>query len=232
MSQISNADKVGSSSAFSVDKIVGIYRGSYTSGTDTTTIGGYIYQYAIPHTFTRPVFCELLWSTDGITYVDGGASGGIAYSDSSNIYVSTLNATGTIYYKVIASWIDNYDNTNPLITPVLNTTTKAYFDSRQNYQKTRFADVITVNPPPISEDIVTGISHNFGYTPNAKIFFESITGQVWPQIYGGTNNAWLYDFTNQSECYAIITTTQLKIDVLIPTTGHITRLWYRVYLDQ
>lgn len=232
MSQVTSAANIAFSTAFAVDKIVGVYRGSYISGTNTTTIGGYIYQYAIPHSFTRPVFCELLWSTDGITYVDGGASGGISYSDSSNIYVSTLNATGTIYYKVIASWIDNYDATNPLITPVLDTTTKAYFDSRQNYQKTLFQGTFTVNSVILPQDVVVNVSHNLNYTPNAKVFFESISGQVWPQIYGGAQDAWLYDVANQRECFAIITSTQLKVDVFTPASSPSSRVWYRIYLDQ
>lgn len=233
MSLQSNASNVAFASAYAVDKIVGIYQGSYNSATQTTTLGGYLYQFSIPHTFTRPVFTELLVSTDGVNYQDGGSSGGtlqgIAYSDSSNIYVTTGNSSGTIFYKVIASWIDNYDATDPVITPVLQSLTGSiFFDSRQNYQKTFMSGIETATTKNSDNFFVE--THNLGYAPNAKMYFESVTGQVWPQIDGGTNDFWLYA-TTQSECYAIINSTQLNIDCFIPTSGHNTRIWWRIYLD-
>lgn len=236
-SSASNGD-VYYATQYAIDKIVGVYRGSYTSGTDTTTLGGYLYQYPIPHDFTRPVFCELLVSLDGITYQDGGAFdatltfAGIAYSDSSNIYITTGTASGTIYYKVICSWIDDYDTTNPTIEPVLDTTDTAYFDTRSNYQKVFIQDSTTVTAVAAS-DVVTSIDHDLGYTPNAKVFFESISGEVWPQIAGGSGDFWLYDASSQTECYAIITNTQLNIACTFPfLSAHDTKVWYRIYLDQ
>jgi hypothetical protein len=234
MSQVTNASKIAFSTAFNVDKIVGIYTGSYNSATQTTTLGGYLYQYAIPHSFTRPVFCDLLVSTDGVNYQDGGTTGGtlagIAYSDASNIYVTTGNASGTIFYKVVASWIDNYDTTNPLVTPVFQgLTNSAFFDSRQNYQKTYTAGVVTATA--LGTDTLFNIAHSLGYTPNAKLYFEAVSGQVWPQIYGGTNDYWLYA-TSMSECYEVISSSNLTIDCFPSATGHSTRVWYKIYLDQ
>lgn len=229
-----SAGKVGFATAYAIDKIAGIFQGSYISGTQTTTLGGYLFQYPIPHNFTRPVFTELLVSTDGKNYQDGGPSGaslqGIAYSDANNIYVTTSSATGTIYYKVIASWIDNYDTTNPSVTPILqNLTNSAFFDSRQNYQKVFIQGVNTVST--VNSDNLIPINHNLGYTPNAKIYFESVTGQVWPQIDGGAGDFWLYAPSTQAECYGIINKTQLNIDCFIPASGTTTRVWWRIYLD-
>jgi hypothetical protein len=228
-----SSGNVAYASEYSVDKIVGIYTGSFAPAGTTTTLGGYLYQYTISHSFTRPVYTELLVSTDGINYQDGGPTGstlsGISYSDSSKIYITTNKNTGTIYYKVICSWIDNYDGTNPLITPVLNTTNKAYFDSRKNYQKLFMSG--TQSATSLGSDNIFTITHNLGYTPNFKIFFESVSGQVWPQISGGTNDFWLYDYT-MSECYGVVDSTNLKIDCFPAFTGHTTNIWYRIYLDQ
>jgi len=232
MSLASNYQNVAFATEYAVDKIVGVYVGSFNAATQTTVIGGYLYQYSFSHPFTRPVFCELLWSLDGITYADGGSgllSGvpGIAYSDATNIYVTTGLNVGTIYYKVIASWIDNYDTTNPLIAPVLNTVSNFYFDSRKNYQKIYKQDTLPLN----SSSGTLSYIHGLGYTPNAKVFFESISGQVWPSIAGGTNNYFLYDPSSQYECEATITTSILNM-VLQGGAGSVsTRVWYRVYLD-
>lgn len=227
MSQIDHASDIAFSTEFAVDKIVGVYTGSYNSATDTTVLGGFVYSYAIPHSFTRPVFCELLWSTDGVNFKDGGGSGGIAISDSSNVYVMTTLPTGTIHYKVICSWIDDYDATNPLITPVLNTTSNEYFDSRFNYQKTYLNDMYTVSASPLGT--TTPISHNLGYAPNAKVFIEALPGQVWPTGLLGKGDPFFYDFS-QYEAKVVITSTQLEITHYGGGASN-ARIWYKVYLD-
>lgn len=232
MSLQTNYQNVNFASQYAVDKIVGVYNSSFNAATQTTVIGGYLYQYAIPHLFTRPVFCELLWSTDGVTYADGGGgeiSGqlAISYSDSSNIYVTTSLNTGTIYYKVIASWIDDYDATNPLITPVLNTTDNFYFDSRNNYQKIYHQDTQTVTGTSGSASYI----HALGYAPNFKVFFESVSGQVWPAIAGGTSDFFLYDATAQYECEATTTTSTLTMALQGGASSVSSRVWYRVYLN-
>lgn len=228
MSLQTNYQNVNFATQYAVDKIVGVYNGSFNAATQTTVIGGYLYQYPISHLFTRPVFCELLWSTDGVTYADGGGGdlGGqlaISYSDSNNIYVTTSLNVGTIYYKVIASWIDNYDTTNPLITPVLDTTNNFYFDSRNNYQKIYHQDTHTITGSTFA------YIHGLGYAPNYKVFFESIAGQVWPTIAGGTSDFFLYDFINQFECETTVSSTTLSLDIS-PGVGPC-RVWYRVYLN-
>jgi hypothetical protein len=230
MSQVTHASDIGFSTAFAVDKIVGIYTGRYTSGTDTTTLGGFIYRYAIPHSFTRPVFCELLWSTDGVNYLDGGSSSGIATSDLSNIYVLTTQPTGTIYYKIICTWIDNYDNTNPSITPVLNTTNDVYFDSRYNYQKIYVTNVTTVSGGVV--DATKNIAHPLGYAPNSKVFIESLPGEVWPAGQYGSSNGFSYAPDYQYEALTLITNSQLQVTYHTGISGAATaRIWYKIYLD-
>lgn len=227
MSLVSNYQNLNFATQYAVDKIVGVYTGSFAPATQATVIGGYLYQYAISHLFTRPVFCELLWSTDGVTYIDGGNGGGISYSDSSNIYVTTGESTGTVYYKVIASWIDDYDTTNPLITPVLNTTSNFYFDSRNNYEKIYHQGTQTLTGTSGTLTYIHGLS----FTPNAKVFFESISGQVWPAIAGGAGNFFLYDLAAQYECEATITDTLINMDLSGGASSVSCRVWYRIYLN-
>lgn len=233
MSLVADYQSLAFATQFAVDKIVGTYVGSFNAATQTTVVGGYLYQYAIPHSFTRPVFCELLWSTDGITYADGGSgllSGvpGIAYSDKDNLYITTGLNVGTIYYKLIASWIDKYDTTNPFITPVINTTADFYFDSRKNYQKIYKQDSKTLT----STSGTLSYIHGLGYAPNAKVFFESVSGQVWPSIAGGTANYFLYDTNAQYECAATMTSSLLNMDLQGGPSSVSCRVWYRVYLDK
>lgn len=229
MSLIGNSQNVQFATEFSIDKIVGIYVDSFDAS-HTTVLGGYLYQYAIPHKFTRPVFCELLWSLDGITYATGGTgvlSGNfaISYSDSNNIYVTTSLGSGTIYYKVIASWIDNYDTTNPAITPVLNTTQNFYFDSRNNYQKIYKQNVVTIN----TGQTVSILHPDLDFAPNAKVFFESFPGQVWPTISGGVSDFFFYDPGNQYECHATMNLSTL--DITMDTGPSSARAWYRIYAN-
>lgn len=234
MSLAEHLPDVAFASAYNVDKIVGVYQGSFAPNTSaTTTLGGYLYQYAIPHPFTRPVFTDVIWSTNNITFADGGGSfslGGpqsIAYSDSSNIYVTTGVASGTIYYKVIASWIDNYDTTNPRITPVLNTTQPRFFDSSANYQKVIQSGSATGRP--------TLYTNPLTYDPtllaNAKLFFESLPGQVWPAIGGGVSDYFLYDPAHQWEALVGINYGTALIIGSSAATASNARFWWRIYGD-
>lgn len=227
---LANISKVRLATPYVLDKIVGVLTGSFNAGTDTTTPASGFRLFKIAHSFTRPVFCELLFSTDGgTTYTEGGLGKAIAYSDSSYVYILTIQTSGTCNYKVICTWIDNYDATNPSITPQLNTTSLAYFDSRQNYPKIYLQNVVTATTK--AADTTFTITHSLGYVPNFKIYFESFSGQVWPQIYGGSNDPWLYDFSHQAEAFGVANSTQLKLDCFIPTSGSSTRVWYKVYLD-
>lgn len=235
MSLQSNASSgnVAYATKYATDKIVGIFIDSFTNG--AFNVGGYLYQFPIAHSFTRPVFCEMSWSNNGIDYVDAGmaskdqAALANVYSDSSNVYVLSSVNTGTTYYKIICTWIDDFDGSNPLITPVLQTTNSTYFDSRANYQKVYLPGV--GNTGGAGSSGIVSIAHVLGYTPNAKVFIESLPGQVWPQIAGGTSDFWLYDFAHQIECFTLITTSVINMNYTVGASGSAGRLWYRIYLD-
>lgn len=231
MSLTTNEANVQFATEFPVDKIVGVYVSSFNAATQTTNLGGagVLYAFSIPHPFTRPVFCELLWSTDGITYADGGSgvissSRAIAFSDASNIYVATNLNVGTIYYKVIASWIDNYDTTNPSITPVLSTLNNFYFDSRNNYEKIYHQDTQTLS----SASGTLSYIHGLGYPPNFKVYIEAIPGQVWP---ANQSQFFVYDNLIQYICAATITSSVLSMLLQGGVSSTSCRVWYRVYLN-
>lgn len=231
MSQLAHISNIDFSTAFNTDKIVGIFRDSYALATSATLLGGYLYKYSFPHSFTRPVFCELSWSVNGTNYIDGGTSVGngsqaaIAYSDASNIYILTTSNAGTLYYKVVATWIDNYDNTNPSITPVLNTTNNLYFDSRRSMPKIFLPGVAVINGVGSSS-----IAHPLGFAPRFKGYVEAFPGEVWPLIAGGNADIWLYDVVNQMECSALITNSQIELSYVGPASNR--KLWYRIYANQ
>lgn len=236
------ANKVNFSSTVSTDKTCAILVGSFDAANYNTRLGdnivfAYLYQTNIAHNFTRPAFIDIIWSTDGSTYIPGGIFNGAgdtavnAYSDSSNIYLLTNVNTGTIYYKIIATWIDNYDTTNPLITPVLQTTNNNYFDTRQNYQKLFLASSVTVNSPGSNTTASTTIAHGLGYTPNFRMYFNSLPNQMWPSITGGGQDTWLY-INTQYECYGVVDANNLTLTYTAGLTPASTMtIYYKIYYD-
>lgn len=237
MAQSDHVANINYSTAFDVDKICTILSNTFTAS--TANVGGYLYQYTIPHNLTRPAFCDALFSTSNSTYIPNGQGDGTyaynVYSDSSNFYLLTTATSGTIYYKLVATWIDNFDSTNPLITPVFNTTlvtsNSTNFDSRANYQKVYKQDVLTLSNPGTGNTGTYTISHPLGYIPNYKVFFESLPGQVWP-LFGPGDSVWLYDFTHQYACTAVMTSTGLTLSYT-PGSGSAStfRVWWRIYYD-
>ena len=235
MSQAAHVSNINFSTAFLIDKICGITSNTFTAG--AFNVGGFLYQTTIPHSFTRPVFCDGLFSANNSTFVPNGQNDGTnaynVYSDSSNIYLLTSANSGTIYYKVVQTWIDNFDNTNPLITPVFNTTlpttNSTNFDSRQNYQKIFDQKPITLNNPGVGNVGTYVISHPLGYNANYKIFFESLPGQVWP-CFGSGNSEWLYNPSTQYICQGVMSPTALTVTYSGGSSSAANfRIWYRIY---
>jgi hypothetical protein len=237
MTQLAHLPNINFSTGFETDKTCAVLANSYLASSYNTVLGGFLYQKNIPHSFGRPVFCDALFSTDGSTYFPSGSNNAttsiLAYSDASNIYILSTSNTGTVYYKIVCTWIDNYDNSNPLITPVfqnsLYTTyaTKS-FDSRQNYQKILFNNMVTRNNPGVGGATLP-VAHNLGYIPNYKIFFESLPNQIWPAISGGVSDVWLYS-NSQYETYGVIDSANLNITYTPGSTGASTvRIWYKIY---
>lgn len=219
MSQISNVSKINFSTAFETDKTCAILIGSYAANSYDDILGGILYRKKISHQFTRPVLCDGIFSSDGSTYVPNGQNSPTVtsnvYSDSSFIYMLSTHNTGTIYYKIVCTWIDNYDNTNPLITPVIQVPAGPHplvtFDSRQNYQKLLINQPYTLNNPGAGFTGTKPIAHNLGYDPNYRLYFESLPNQIWPAISGGVQDIWLYDAAHQFEISGVIDSTNLNL---------------------
>jgi hypothetical protein len=233
MPLLDNIAGVAFETEYPVDKIVGVWEGSFNQTTQVTsrsaTFGGSpntAYFYRIAHGFPRPVFVDLLWSSDNVTWYDGGVNGHIAFSDSTYIYVySSQGSTvaGTLYYKVIAFWIDNFDIDDPLVPGYESPNKSINFDSRLNYQKlyawgkTTFASASTKL-----------LTHDLNKRANFRVFFESFADEVWPLHFGGASDVFLYDDA-QTECYAHMKNTALEVSLFnVPSSR---RLWYRIYLD-
>jgi hypothetical protein len=239
MGQAAHATDIAYSNAFSIDKICGIKSNTFTA--DAWNVGGYLYQYTIPHNLTRPAFCDALFSTSNSTYIPNGQADAVnsynCYSDANNFYLLTTADSGLIYYKLVSTWIDNFDATNPLIDPVFNTTlvtsNSTYFDSRANYQKVYKQNVVTLTNPGAGNTGTYTIPHPLGYVPNYKIFFESLPGQVWPSISGGASDIWLYNVANQYECYGVMTNAGLTLTYNGGSASAANfRVWWRIYYDQ
>jgi len=229
MSLSSNARDVAFFSGYKVDKIVNVFEGSFDAGS-ATTVGGYLKRHSFPHGYTRPVFTKLIWSTDDVNWVDGGYSyrsgdasfyPSIAYSDASDIFILTGLTSGTVYYKVIATWIHNYDGTDPAIDSFISPNAVTTFDSRLNYQKIKETGMVTGTGADIP------IIHDLGYYPNARVYFEAFSGEVWPANAGGASNYFLYDFVNQEELQFHTTTDSL----ILESTPSGRDIWYTVYYD-
>lgn len=215
------------------DKIVAVFEDSFAPGSATVVGDPFLRelrQHSFSHGFTRPVFTKLLVSTDNSTWQDGGAtSNGIAYSTSSEIRILTDRTSGTLWYRVIAFWIDDYDATNPQVPPTVGSKSNIYFDSRLNYQK------IAVQPAAVTHAAGIGpasssIDHNLTYKPNARVFFESFPGQVWPAHFGGSSNKWLMEF-DQVECSYSISDTSVTIETFGGASSPSRKVWGVVYYD-
>lgn len=235
---ITQPNNASFASLLTTDKICGVLSDTFVAG--APNLGGSLYQLTIPHAFTRPVFCDALFSADNTTYVPNGQSDGTnyyqTYSDSNNVYLLTTAASGAIYYKEVSTWIDNFDSTNPFVAQKLATnlatTNKFYSDSRKNYQKVFLPGVVTLANPGVGNVGTYVIAHPPGPIPNYKIFFESLPGQVWPSISGGAADTWLYDVAHQYECYGVVNGTNLTVSFTPGISSASTmRLWFRIYYD-
>lgn len=218
-------------SGYEVDKVVRVYEGTYASADLITRSGfstAYVYRFA--HDLDRPMMCDIIQSTDGGTTWDSGV-GSFAFCDSTYVYIfSGFSASiSDTMYKIYGTWIDDYDATNPTIDTVSYTSEPTQFDSRLNYQKVERYGELSFDPGTFGSTQTRTITHNLGYTPNVKVFFEAFSGEVWPLNIGGARNPVLYD-SAQDECAAEIYSTY--IDVTMYRYSNATRrAWYRVYYD-
>lgn len=233
MSLLSNAQDVSFTTRWPSDKIVGVWEGSFNRATDVIEVvgdSGSIFVYRVAHGLPRPVFSDLLWKIGG-AWTDGGSADSIgdvsiSYCDSTYLYIVSsvfVPAAGTFQYKVIGSWITDYDATNPLVASYVSTNKTKVFDTSVNYQKIYDQNVLTF-PSAATQSV----SHPLGYRANFRVFYEAITGEVWPMYAGGASNPFLYD-SSMTECRARMKTTALEVQLETVVTTK--RAWYKIYLD-
>lgn len=223
-----------------LDKIVRVFTGSYSSGNLIARSGtfGPIYVHRIPHGLGRPVFCDLLWSTDNATFYDNGTyniggsvQGHIAFSDSTYVYIfHDYVTTGTpIYYKVYCSWIDDYDASNPSVTVQNYGDTNTQYDSRLNYQKIYTVEEKSIPAGTGASAYTTSVFHDIGTTPNAKGYFQPFAGEVWPVNGGGASNLFLYDAAQDE---AVLSIDSNSVDLRVNRFSNAARrAWIKVYYD-
>jgi hypothetical protein len=245
---ITNLDKVAYNTYLNAEKIVKTFAGSFLYGTSTTTrnytLAGFpnaVQVYKIPHGFTRPVFVELLWSEDNAYYILGGAANGprgyaTAYSDSTFIYIMpTTYANGTrLYYKLVCTWIDEYDATNPSIAPFaeIPDSYTQVFNSRSVIPAVVRSGVVDFSTSSaVLTDVFATVTHGLGYAPEMKCFIESFSGEVWPLNYGGSSNPYEVD-DSQVEAQVFTSTTEFIADASIKAANGQRRLWYILYGKQ
>ena len=235
-----NATSAMFTSEHDIDKIVRIYTGSFAFPSQTVTRSGGISTiniFTIAHGLGRPVACEMQWSLDQVNWVDNGSQdssfrGSLAYSDSTNIYIISPLAvgSGTVYYRVWCSWINNYDTSNPSVEVATYPDTPLVFDTRLNFQKISNQDVLTFSAGTFGSPQNITVNHNFNFTPNAKVWFEPFAGEVWPLNSGGLSNPFLFDFS-QDECELRITSTNIEVRYK-RFSNAIRRAWFKIYYDQ
>lgn len=224
------------STKYNIDKIVKVWEGSYNRASTTTRTDGFvntIYVYSFAHGFDRPLFTTLLWSEDNVNWRDGGTytsgEGAIAFSSATNISIATTTNSGTLYYKLIGYWIDDYDSSNPSIEPFTNNVDKFLFDSRSNYLKIAKEGTTTYSAGTFGSTQTVSISHDLGYIPKARAFFEPVANEIWPLNAGGNSNRFLYKIT-QDEAYLQIYND--RVDIKVFRFSNASRgIWYRIYYD-
>lgn len=233
--------KVRYYSGASLDKVVRVFTGTYSSGDLIARVGslGTIYVYRIAHGLSRPVFCDLLWSTNsGATWYDNGSytiggtpDGKLAFSDSTYIYIFHGYATtGTpVDYKVYCTWIDDYDGTNPSVTTQSYTDNQVQYDARLNYQKLYTLTPLTIPAGTFGSTNTQSVIHDVAQVINAKAWFEPFSGEVWPVVAGGASNLFYYD-SAQDEAYISIDNN--SVDLSVDRFSNASRrAWIKAYYD-
>lgn len=228
---LTNQQNIAFSTSYQTDKIVGVYSGSFNTGS-APKLGGYIAYTSFSHTFTRPVFTKLQTSTDQVSWIDenSGDLYAISYSTASQIFVLHADTGAVIYYRVIAFWIDDYDTTNPLVPPTVGSISNITFDSRLNYQKLAMSGELTI---PAGTALQTDtINHSLGYKPNVRVFAEAYPGEVWLANFGGVGgNYWDYTGT-MLQVEVEINSNNIVLYSAMAFSSPASKVWYRIYYDE
>jgi hypothetical protein len=104
--------------------------------------------------------------------------------------------------------------------------TKMLFSVRENLPKIYInssQDIVvpTSGGPPITYD-PTVITHNLGYVPTARVFYEPTPGEVWP----------LNDKINTIFGRYYLTSTTLVVEMANLGAPAAVKIYYRIYLDE
>lgn len=112
-------------------------------------------------------------------------------------------------------------------------TSKVKFAASLNVLKVAFNDFKTVSVP-VGRTTILLFAHNLGYIPRARVFYEPVSGQVWPlprdqfdSLGGGTGTT--------LDIYGTFyfTTTGLYLYIANGAIGAKNiKFYYRIYLDE
>lgn len=189
---------------------------------------------AVPHGMPRPLFIHFRFNFDGSSNwrTGGSAESCIGYSDSTHLAILINNiTTGTLYYEMFGSWIDNYDSSNPLVT-IAQPANSIIFDSRLNYRKIKKQGSFTM--PDLTQVLV---EHGLTYTPSYEVYFDGRPDEVWQSHSGGVQDPW--DISNiggypadASDIYARTNLTNLVVKGHSRDFGSDNiKVWYRIFAD-
>lgn len=230
------------SSQIETDKIVFSKEGSVNIASlpDEYNDGYWVVKkLAIPHGMPRPLFIHFRFKIDADTNwrTGGSAEKCIGYSDATNLVILVNNiTTGTLYYEVFGSWIDNYDSTNPLVN-IVQPASDVLFDSRLNYRKIAKQGMKEI----LGDGSLNNIPHGLTYTPYYEVYFDGRVGEVWQTHSGGVQDPWAIDNIGGSpldacDCYARANGTNLRVGghsrVSAPSYANQNiKIWYRIFGD-
>jgi hypothetical protein len=112
------------------------------------------------------------------------------------------------------------------------------FNTDYNYQKVYLDGSTTVSvpdsggPPPVPTTYT--VVHGLGYIPTARVFYEPVSGQIWPASkwqYPNTGGGSGAPLDTTVSCY--LTTTSLVFSI-INTSGSTKNVpvYWRIYVDE
>lgn len=232
------------------DKIVGeTVTGSFTAAASSSTLLAKRTHDAIDHSFGVPVFLQMSYSTDGgatwqdqhVTIPDLSTPSAPVfqtvdvgcYCTSAQMVMVASNWTTsdqTIQYRIVPIWNDRQSQVVSVTRP---TGEGLLFSTKYSLPKIYLDDEITISVPNGSSDqpIVT---HDLGFVPNARIWYEPVSGELWPlspiqySNFDGGPGTILY-VTGR----AYVTTTELRVELNNGSgSASDVKFHYRVYADE
>jgi hypothetical protein len=92
------------------------------------------------------------------------------------------------------------------------------------------ASIVPPFDPPVDYLLTT---HNLGYVPRARVWYEPVAGQIWPMSdkqYDNSDGGPGTSLTTLGSFY--LTTTGLYVRIRFNNTGGNFTFYWRVYLDE